>query len=104
MDSLPLRHLGSPSGKFTTQLCGLPVAAESPVAETTLNLDWVLWWGALPANTGDAGYVDSIPGSGISPGGGNGNTLQYCCWKNPMNRGVWQTTHGVAKNQTRLSN
>ena len=33
-----------------------------------------------------------------SPGGGNGNLLQYYCWKNPMNRGAWWAiVHGVAK-------
>ena len=45
----------------------------------------------------------SIPGSGRSPGEGNGNPLQYSCLENPMDRGVWQATvHGVAKSQTRL--
>ena len=49
----------------------------------------------LPANVGDAGL---IPGSGRSPGNGNGIPLQYSCLGNPMNRGVWQATvHGVAK-------
>ena len=49
----------------------------------------------LPANTGDVG---SIPGSGRSPGGGNGNPLQYSCLGNPTDRGAWQTTvHGVAR-------
>ena len=38
-----------------------------------------------PANAGDAG---SIPGWGISLGEGNGNTLQYSCLANPMDRGV----------------
>jgi len=38
-----------------------------------------------PANAGD---VDLIPGSGRSLGGGNGNRLQYCCLKNPLDRGV----------------
>ena len=48
-----------------------------------------------PANIGDAG---SIPGSGRSPGGGNGNPLQYSCLENPTDRGVWQIiVHGVAK-------
>ena len=37
-------------------------------------------------NTGDLG---SIPGSGRSPGEGNGNPLQYSCLKNPMDRGAW---------------
>ena len=40
----------------------------------------------LPANTGDAGDVGSTPGSGGSPGVGNGNPLQYSCLENPMDR------------------
>ena len=40
-----------------------------------------------PANSGDAG---SIPGSGSSPGEGNGNKLQYSCLGNPRDRGAWQ--------------
>ena len=40
----------------------------------------------------------SIPGSGRSPGEGNGNPLQYSCLENPMDRGTWQATvHGVAR-------
>ena len=44
-----------------------------------------------PANAGDAGGTDSIPGSGRSPEGkkGNGNPLQYSCLENPMDRGAW---------------
>ena len=34
----------------------------------------------------------SIPGSGRSPGGGNGNPLQYSCQENPMDREAWQAT------------
>ena len=46
----------------------------------------------------------SIPGSGRSPGGGNGNPLQYCCLENPRDRGAWwATVRGVAKSRTRLS-
>ena len=37
----------------------------------------------------DARDPDSIPGSGRSPGEGNGNPLQYSCLENPMNRGAW---------------
>ena len=45
-----------------------------------------------------------IPGSGLSPGEGNGNPLQCSCVENSMDRGAWQATvHGVAKSQTRLS-
>ena len=38
----------------------------------------------LPANAGDVGDVGLIPGSGRSPGGGDGNPLQYPCLENPM--------------------
>ena len=37
-----------------------------------------------PANAQDTGDMCSIPGLGKSPGGGNGNLLQYSCWENPM--------------------
>ena len=40
----------------------------------------------LPASSGDAGDVDSIPGPGRYPGVGNGNPLQYSCLKNPRDR------------------
>ena len=44
-----------------------------------------------------------IPGLGRSPGGGNGNPLQYSCLENPMDRGAWwATVQGVAKSQKQL--
>ena len=44
------------------------------------------------------------PGSGRSPGEGNGYPLQYACLENSMDRGAWwATAHGVAKSQTRLT-
>ena len=53
-----------------------------------------------PANAGDAGNVDLTPGSGRSPGEGNGNPLQYSCLENSMGRGAWRATvHGVTKSQ-----
>ena len=46
----------------------------------------------------------STPGSGRSPGGDNGNPLQYSCLKNPMDRGTWwSSVHGIAKSRTWLS-
>ena len=42
------------------------------------------------ANAGDTGNVGSIPGSGRSPGGGNGSPLQYSCLENPIDRGAWR--------------
>ena len=52
------------------------------------------YWGGLPCPPpGDipcgAGDLGSIPGSGRSPGEGNGNPLQYSCLENPMDRGAW---------------
>ena len=57
----------------------------------------------LPANAGDAG---SVPESGRSPGGGNGNPLQYSCLGNLKDRRAWWAiVHGgVTKDQTWLSN
>ena len=53
----------------------------------------------------DSGDVGSIPGSGRSPGEGNGNSLQYSCLENSMNRGAWQAiVHGVSKSWLQLSN
>ena len=51
-----------------------------------------------------AGDTGLIPGLGRSPGGGNGNPLQYSCLESSMDRGAWQATiHGVVKSQTQLS-
>ena len=53
-------------------------------------------------SVGDPG---SIPGSGRSPGEGNGYPLQYSCLKDSMDRGACRATvHGVEKSQTQLSN
>ena len=49
-------------------------------------------------NSRDVKDAGLIPGSVRSPGGENGNSLQYSCLENPMDRGAWQTTVlGVAK-------
>ena len=53
------------------------------------------------AKSGDAGAEGLIPGLGRSPGGGNGNLLQYTCLENPMNkRAWWAAVHGVAESAT----
>ena len=52
----------------------------------------------LPTNAEDSGL---IPGSGRSPGEGNGNPLQYSCLENPMDKGAWRVTvHGITKSHT----
>ena len=43
----------------------------------------------LPASAGNAEDAGSIPGFERSPGGGNGNPLQYFCLESPMDRGAW---------------
>ena len=49
----------------------------------------------------NAGDLSSIPGSGKSPGEGNGYPLQYSCLENSMDRGAWWAiVHGIAKSQT----
>ena len=47
---------------------------------------------------GDTENTVSLPGSGRSPGAGNGNPLQNSCLENSVDRGAWQATvHGVTK-------
>ena len=61
----------------------------NPAANEEMQETWV------PSLARDAG---SIPGSGISPGVGNGNPLQYSCLENSLDRGVWQATvHRIIK-------
>ena len=54
-----------------------------------------------PGNAGDLRDADLIPGSGRSPGEGNGNPLQYPCLENPMEIRAWRATvHRVAMRWT----
>ena len=55
----------------------------------------------LPANARDTRDMGSIPGSGRSPGVGNGNPLRYSFLENSMGRGIWWAkVHGITKSQT----
>ena len=56
------------------------------------------------AKAGDARDAGFIPGSGRSPGEGNGNPLQDSCLESSMEGAWWATIHGVTKSGTRLSN
>ena len=102
-DSLPLRHQGSPTKGF--------IASYSPQfnfkAKPTFEGGGGSKYIAFPAgkesacNVGDPG---SIPGSGRSPGEGNGNPLQYSGLENPTDRGAWwATVHRVTKSWMQLS-
>ena len=53
------------------------------------------------ANAGDTRDMGFIPESGRSPGVGNGNSLQYSCLENSIDRGAWwDTVHGVTESRT----
>ena len=55
------------------------------------------------ASACNAGDLGSIPGSGRSPGEGNGNPLQCSCLENPRDGGAcWPAVYGVAQSRTRL--
>jgi len=55
----------------------------------------------MSASTGEARDMGLVPGSGRSPGAGNGKPLQYSCLENSMDRGAWQATvHGVTELDT----
>ena len=51
----------------------------------------------------DTGDLNSVPGSGRSPGVGNGNSLQYSCLENAHELRSLTQSMGVTNNQTRLS-
>ena len=52
----------------------------------------------LPVIAEDKRDTGLIPGSGRSPGEGNGKPLQYPCLENPMDRGAWRATvHGITE-------
>ena len=55
----------------------------------------------LPANAGDVRDVSSITGLERAPGGQHGNSLQYSCLENPMDRGAWwATVHRAGESDT----
>ena len=69
---------------------------------TDFEVHYLSTWASLVAQVKksacQAGGTGSIPGLGRSPGGGNGNPLQYSCLENSTNRGAqWAVVHGVAK-------
>jgi len=64
-------------------------------------LPWWLSSKESACSAGDAGAMGSIPGSGRSPGGGNGSLLQYSCLENPMDGGAWwATVNGITESDT----
>ena len=90
----------SPNSK-RIQMCTGGLSCSYPPSPATLLSKVALVVKNLPANSRDIRDVGSIPGSGRSPGGGHGNSLQYSCLQNVMDRGAWRATvHKVAKSWT----
>ena len=77
---------------------------------SSITTSWLPWWLSIKesaCSAGDVGDLSLIPGSGRSPGEGNGNPLQYFCLGNPVDRGAWQATNlGVTESDPteRLNN
>ena len=94
----------SPPGVYCVSCIGKWVLYHRATWEAHAGLGWALNPMGLPlhsvvknplANAGDAGLN---PGSGRSPGDGNGNPLQYSCLENPTDRGGWRAqVHGVTE-------
>ena len=108
-----LSSLGSTHRPLTSESSAniapfLPLQVTEPTSCVFLSheLNTCSLWASLVAQTGKAsacnvGDPGSIPGSGRSPGEGNGNPLQYSCLENSMDGGAWwATVHGVTKIQT----
>ena len=66
----------------------------------TTGLPWRLSSKESACDAEDTRDPGSIPKSGRSPGEGHGNSLQYSCLENPMDRGAWATVHRVAESDT----
>ena len=76
----------SPWGCDAIFLSSIPVLFKSELARVPWGFPGGSVVKSLPVN---AGNLDLIPGSGRSPGEGNGNPRQYSCLGNPMDRGAW---------------
>ena len=98
-----LKRLSSSSCLLSSWTEGFPFPAKGyNSTPTVVVLIFILYWGIVvknpPASAGDMGDTGFIPGWERSPGGGNGNPLQYSCLENPTDSGAWWAAgHGVTK-------
>ena len=84
---------------------GMSESSKLGLGETVrLGLIQLPWWLSSKESAYDAEDAGLTPGSGRSPGEGNGNPLvQYSCLQNAIGRGAWSATvHGVTQSQTQL--
>ena len=88
----------------TSRLCPSSTQASGVVSTSQMTLVASPGGSEVKTSACNVGDLGSIPGSGRSPGEGNGNPLQYSCLENPMGRGAWwATVRRVAKSGTWLS-
>ena len=92
-------------------MCGMPACymSNNPIITIQTTITVVICTREFPGSSDgkesaySAGDLGLFPGSGRSPGEGNGNPLQYACLENSKDRGAWwATAHGVTENRTRL--
>ena len=105
---VPFAHTSDHALSLNHVHCLLLLVEQQPLFKNNNNIYLSFHGGSMvknpPANAGDARYALSVPGWGRNPGEENGNTLQYSCLENPMDREAWQATvHGVTTSQIRLS-
>ena len=92
----------------TTPLCGYAIVYSTRFCSWTFGLfpciAYFYRWLSGKESACQCRRCRFDPGSGRSPGEGNGDPLQYSCLKNPIDRAAWWATgHGVAKSETQLS-
>ena len=94
---------GRPSCKRNCEMEYLKLSTLMPPRES-ISKEWLPRRRRGKESVCQAGDAGLGPGSGRSPGEGNGNSLQDSCLGNPMDREAWwATVHGVSKNQKQLS-
>ena len=90
-----------PSFLFCHSLQACEISIEKSVDSLMRAFQVTLVVKNLPDNTGYIKDIGLIPGLGRSPGRGHGNSLQYSCLENPMDRGAWWAiVHAVTKSRT----
>ena len=101
----PFAHTSDHALSLNQVHCLFLLVEQQPLFKNNNNIYLSFHGGSVvknpPANVGDARYAVSVPGWERNPGEENGNTLQYSCLENPMDREVWQATvHGVTESDT----
>ena len=84
-------------------LCTNPYSWHSSPDHYLSLIEAIPWWLSGKESACNSGDTGLIPGSGRSPGEGNGNPLQYSCLENSMDRGAWQATVHVSSKESDMT-